>query len=464
MPLEMPDLDDDDLPGPKSRRKSGRRGAWWKPSSTFGRIALGVGVVAILTGTAFAWYAARNFLERNNQFRIAGSANIQAVGLSQVSRAELLPVFGADMGRNVFFVPLAERRRQLEQIPWVEHATVMRLLPDQIRISIVERKPIAFVHHDGEVGLVDANGVLLDMPAAAMAQHHYSFPVVKGIRPGDTAAARRERMGVYQRLVGELDANGQHLSDQLSEVDLSDAEDARILMPEQGNDVVAHMGTDHFLDRFQRYKTHIAEWRQQYPQLSEVDLRYDQQVVLQMNHGGSNPPAALPATANAASAPAPVTAATKPAEKAPAKADTKPHVAAPQDATLQKASLQKPPVATHQKTAAPVKAKTSAPAKKTATKAETAKSAATAKPKHSDIAKAKPAQSKKSAKPAKKNAKAPAKAKSTHAAKETEVERKARLMRERREAAKHKAAHQKAAKSKAKPHATKGQGTASPKP
>jgi cell division protein FtsQ len=58
-----------------------------------------------------------------------------------------------------------------------------------------------------------------------------------------------------------------------------------VLMPEQGTDILAHFGEDHFLDRFQRYKAHIAEWRQQYPKLAEVDLRYDQQVVLQMTDG-----------------------------------------------------------------------------------------------------------------------------------------------------------------------------------
>ncbi|MGB6745729.1 MAG: hypothetical protein WBE38_18920, partial [Terracidiphilus sp.] len=32
-------------------------------------------------------------------------------------------------------------------------------------------------------------------------------------------------------------------------------------------------------------KAHIAEWRQQYPNLASVDLRYDQQVVLEMTSG-----------------------------------------------------------------------------------------------------------------------------------------------------------------------------------
>jgi cell division protein FtsQ len=247
-----------------------------------GRVFLTLTVLVVFAGLATSAYLLKTYLGRDGRFRIGGAGNIEVSGLTEVSRAEMLPVFGEDIGRNIFFVPLSERRKQLEQIPWIETATVMRLLPDEIRVSVVERQPVAFTRMGSHIGLVDANGVLLTMPAAMMAQHHYSFPVVTGINPSDPLAARQARMAVYQRLLAELDANGQHISQQISEIDLSDPEDARVLMPEQGADILAHFGSDRFLDRYQRYKTHIAEWRQQYPRLAAVDLRYDQQVVLQM--------------------------------------------------------------------------------------------------------------------------------------------------------------------------------------
>jgi len=239
----------------------------------------------------------------------------------------MLPVFGEDIGKNIFFVHLDERRKQLEQIPWVERATVMRLLPDQIRVSIVERQPVAFVRQGQQVGLVDKDGVLLTMPAAMMAQHNYSFPVVTGIDPKDPPAGRKARMAVYERLLGELDANGQHLSEQISEIDLTDPQDARVLLPEQGADILGHFGDDRFMERYQRYKAHIAEWRQQYPKLAAVDLRYDSQVVLEMtpgtnavaaaidDPGGSGAAKSSGATADAGQAPA---SAAKPAASRPA--------------------------------------------------------------------------------------------------------------------------------------------------
>jgi cell division protein FtsQ len=298
MPLEMQDPDDDDSPRADwgslgGGRSSGPRTPWWRPASTVGRFFLTLSALIVLGGLVTAGVLLKTYLERDAHFRIAGASDIQATGLTEVTRDEMLEKFGEDIGRNIFFVNLDERRRQLEEIPWVQRATVMRLLPDQIRVSVVERQPVAFTRQGQQIGLVDASGVLLSMPAEAMAKHHYSFPVLTGIDPGDPPGSRKARMGVYQRLIAELDANGQRLSEQISEIDLTDPEDARVLMPEQGADILAHFGDDRFLERFQRYKAHIAEWRQQYPRLSSVDLRYDQQVVLEMAPGANATDATL---------------------------------------------------------------------------------------------------------------------------------------------------------------------------
>ena len=139
MPLEMEDPDGDERPRFGGARRNEPRRPWWRPAGTWGRVALGLGALMAVSGIAITAHISKTFLERDARFRITGSSNIQANGLAEVTRAEMLPVFGEDIGRNIFFVPIAERRKQLEQIPWVEQATVMRLLPDQIRVSLVER-------------------------------------------------------------------------------------------------------------------------------------------------------------------------------------------------------------------------------------------------------------------------------------------------------------------------------------
>ncbi len=309
-------------------------------------------------GTAVAlMLAARSFLDHDPRFRIDSSASIQTLGNSQLNRADLLSVFGSDIGRNLFFVRLTKRRAELEQIPWVERATVMRLLPNQLRVAVVERVPIAFVDVHGRIELADANGVLLSMTPQQMAARHYSFPVVSGINPADPLSVRGARMQVYQRFIGDLDATGEHVSAQLSEVDLSDPDDVRATVPANGSDVLLHFGGEDFLPRWHNYQAHIAEWQQQYPHLASIDLRYEREVVLKMAGDPGSPaktdaPAAAPKTAPVA---------TKPS-----------HAASPQHA----AKPHKPQAAKHTLPTKPLARSHSTPDKKHPATAHTNRSAA----------------------------------------------------------------------------------------
>ena len=315
MPLEFedPDADDDLRPRRRFSQYEEPGSSWWRPASTAGRFFLTLAALLVLGALTASGYLLKAYLQRDARFRIAGTSDIQATGLTEITRHQMLPVFGEDIGRNIFFVPLDERRRELESLPWVEHATVMRILPDQIRVSLVERQPVAFARHGSQIELVDTDGVLLPMPPASMASHQYSFPVVTGIDGKDAADARKARMAVYLRMMTDLDSSGKHYSDQISEIDLTDPEDARVVMPGNGTDILAHFGQDRFLERFQRYQAHIAEWRQQYPKLSAVDLRYDQQIVLEMASGA--PDALVDPDAATGSVPAPVDTAVPPQPK-----------------------------------------------------------------------------------------------------------------------------------------------------
>jgi cell division protein FtsQ len=286
--------------------KKGILPAWAK--TRWGRIALVSALVVVLAAGVAMVLVVRDFLESDPRFRIDSASAIQTMGNSQLTRADLLSVFGSDLGRNIFFVPLATRRKELEQIPWVEHATVMRVLPNEIRVAVKERMPIAFVRVGDQVKLVDAEGVILDMPPAMMAARHFSFPVVAGIKPTDPMAARKPRMEMYQKFVSELDASGEKISGQMSEVDLTDPEDVRATVPARSSDLLLHFGEENFLARYRVYQGHLAEWEQQYPRLAAVDLRYDGQVVLKMADGRAADPnaqAAAPAIAPAPARPAP---------------------------------------------------------------------------------------------------------------------------------------------------------------
>lgn len=318
----LPDEEDHDFLRARRRVPVRRKGLL---TTRWGRIGLAVCVLTALGILTAIFLLVRSFFLEDPRFRIDTASSIQIVGNTELTRNELLSVFGSDVGHNIFTVPLTSRRNALQQLPWVEHATVMRLLPNQLRISIVERIPVAFVRTGNKIQLVDASGVLLTMPPAMLAARHYSFPVVIGINTDDPASTRADRMQLYQRFISELNntapaSSGKpapRVSEQLSEVDVSDPEDIRAIMPSAGTDILVHFGDGDFAARYKTYQQHLSQWRQQYPHLAAIDLRYDRQTVLEMDKSaGSNPADAINSTTLLAPTPPPH----KPAARKPAKA------------------------------------------------------------------------------------------------------------------------------------------------
>jgi cell division protein FtsQ len=286
------------------------RGLW---RSTGGRIVLATATVALLGAAAVGLAVARSYLLHDPRFVLAGSDDIQIGGNEHLSREQLLSVFGGDLERNIFRVSLPERRADLERLPWVEHATVTRLLPNRLRVEVKERTPVAFVRQGTQIGLADASGVLLDMATDASADAHYSFPVLTGIAAADPLSTRAARTEIYERFMKELDSTGKGFSKSVSEVDVTDPEDVKaMILPPTGaanSEVLVHFGDEQFLARYNEFGRHLPEWKQQYPKLASADMRYEGQIVLEMRKDGveaaAAPAAASPAAASLADVAAP---------------------------------------------------------------------------------------------------------------------------------------------------------------
>jgi cell division protein FtsQ len=273
------------------RRVSVRRGTLPKKAATrltWGALAALVVVVCGLAVTAIYHYG-----EHSWRFRVESSDDIEISPLGNVTRSQVMEVMGEDIGRNIFFIPLDQRQKQLEQIPWVESASVMRFVPNRVRIEIRERTPVAFVRIGSKIQLTDASGTLMELPVGN--KKKFSFPVILGMNAGEPQSTRAPRMKIYNQLISELDSEGAHYSQNLSEVDLSDADDVKVLANDSGGEVLVHLGASDFLSRFKVYVSHVQEWRQQFARLDSVDLRYEHQIVVNPDLQGpvKEPPLSL---------------------------------------------------------------------------------------------------------------------------------------------------------------------------
>ena len=256
------------------KRVSARRSSL--PKKTANRLLWAVAAAAVVCAASLAAAALYHYGEHSWRFRVESSDNIEVTGMQNVTKQQIMEVMGADIGRNIFFIPLAQQKAQLEQIPWVESASVMRFVPNRLEVEIHERTPVAFARVGPRMSLIDAGGTLMELSP----KHKYSFPVILGMNPGEPLSTRAPRMKAYSEMLAELDSGGARYSQDLSEVDLTDLEDVKVRVNDAAGDVLLHLGSSDYLRRYKIYVTHAQGWRQQFQKLESVDLRYDNQIIV----------------------------------------------------------------------------------------------------------------------------------------------------------------------------------------
>jgi cell division protein FtsQ len=260
------------------RRKFGKR-TW-----PFYRRAMVAGAAVLVGG--YALYQLGSFFLYSPRVTLASLDQIEVTGTHYLARQTIVEKFSQDANRSVLRVPLDQRRAALESIPWVDHAIVSRILPDRLRVEIVERTPVAFLRSGPELGLIDAHGVLLDRPV----EGDFQFPVVGGLSESTPVAQREQRMGYYTQLLRDLTQVKPGSADHVSEVDLSDASDVRAMLAGLGQmgitglddqgPVLVHFGNKDFDTKFRVLVDNIAQWRATAGRVDSVDLRFSKQVVV----------------------------------------------------------------------------------------------------------------------------------------------------------------------------------------
>ncbi len=245
-----------------------------KPEAKFRwRLWLGVAAAAAAcVSTAMAARRVRNYTLTDPQFTLSRYAKdaFSVEGLRFTSRAKVQRVFAGDLGRSVFSVPLAERRRRLLAIDWVEDASVSRIWPDHLVVRIKERKPVAFVIFRSGVLLIDARGVLLDPPAQAQ----FAYPVLSGIREDESEDRRRERVECLLRVQQELGP----MAKDVSEVNAADCENIRIVTQMNRHAVELIMGDSDFAARYRNFVKHYPEIERRSPGARTFDLRLSDRI------------------------------------------------------------------------------------------------------------------------------------------------------------------------------------------
>lgn len=240
---------------------------WW---SVQGLVAFG-----LVFG---AQHSIGRYVEASPSFRFgAGEHSLRITGLQFVGESEIRRIFESDRGRSMAEIPMDVLHLELLAMAWIKEARVLRLWPNQIWVHVEERRPIAWVRTMGRADfarprLVDQYGVFLDPPG----DFALELPVVSGLDDRMSTAERLSRIALLQDLMKELGPERA----KVSEIDVADSSNARVLILYDGDVVELQLGAARFRHRWEFFHKYVRSWKKKYGRIGSVDLRFQGQVAV----------------------------------------------------------------------------------------------------------------------------------------------------------------------------------------
>lgn len=255
------------------RRGSGRTGARLLKAGLFA-VLLPLALVA-------AGYCLMAHSAASARFRFNPERDVAFEGSRFVSHQDLITALGfgsfaAGEGRNIFGLNLAAEDRRVERIPWVESATVSRIFPNRLIVSVVERKPLAFANVSGRLMLVDKYGMFLERPEKAA----FDFPVVHGLDAAASPEGRQRLLEPYVEFLREAGAALSRSGWTISEAGIGDPEDLQLLLVQGNETILVHFGDQDFNQRFDTFVTLAPRVLADNPRIDSMDLRYRDEIVV----------------------------------------------------------------------------------------------------------------------------------------------------------------------------------------
>jgi cell division protein FtsQ len=205
-------------------------------------------------------------------------------GCNRADRQQLDAMIRESFPAHMLRIDLAKLQDRLEQETWIRRAEIRRVLPSELVVYVEERLPAVIVELSGDLMIADEDGILLDTYASKYGK--LDVPVFKGLlgenvesyRVYQTENSERVRLGL--RLLQELEAASSAFTREISEVDLSDRDNLKILLVDEAAEIF--MGNTDFLKRFRILMANMSQYREikdQYSEILSVDLRFDGQII-----------------------------------------------------------------------------------------------------------------------------------------------------------------------------------------
>jgi cell division protein FtsQ len=101
-----------------------------------------------------------NFLSQNLNLKVN---HLYVTGTTNTDPVKLRNAIEIEKGQSIFSVSTAKIRTQVESLSWVRLAQVQRILPDTLKVNIIEHKPIATINFNNKRWALNSTGDLIDI-------------------------------------------------------------------------------------------------------------------------------------------------------------------------------------------------------------------------------------------------------------------------------------------------------------
>jgi cell division septal protein FtsQ len=234
---------------------------------------LAAGITLLASGY---WYTTSSGRFQVRQVTCAGCVHVQPAQLDAIIRREF--------PGNILQIDLQKLHDRLEKERWIKRVEIRRVLPGALVIYVEERTPAVIAELNGGLVLTDCDGILLDKYSDRYGE--LDAPVFSGLL-GDNAAEYADlqeenssRIALGLQVLRELRSGSPDYTRKISEIDLSDSSNVRILLVDDTAEVF--LGDRDFLKRFRIFMANMAQYEElkaDNRDIASVDLRFEGKII-----------------------------------------------------------------------------------------------------------------------------------------------------------------------------------------